>query len=143
MFTVQVDTGSSGLAVPAKGCTQRSMNQDLHIPCTSVDDFYDISRSSSGRQLGCNEFTCDACNNGLCSFSILYGDGSFVFGTVTRDTIILGGLQGTVEFGSINGQSKGFQNSGVDGIMGMAYQSLDVGLGSVFGSFFFLPFQFF
>lgn len=80
-----------------------------------------------------------------------YGDGSFVrgfltsklcekficnenLGPVIRDNISMAGLSALVEFGAINQESQSFQNKGVDGIMGMSYQILTPGLGSVFGN---------
>jgi hypothetical protein len=134
---VQVDTGSSTLALPMAECRR----------CRPSDLRYNIHRSTSGigRWIACTNELCtpdtcaahactrcssrDACcadeNPLACGFRLRYGDGSFARGALMIDTLSWGGnLSAPVVFGGILRDSEDFERSLVDGIMGFAYASL-------------------
>lgn len=97
-FEVIFDTGSSNLWVPSSSCSG----------CGASNSF-DVSSSAS-------YFALDE------SFSISYGSGS-AEGTVGSDTVSIGSLSTTAEFGLIT-SATGFATSDFDGICGLAFESL-------------------
>lgn len=64
-FTVQLDTGSSTLAIPSTGC----------IGCGSRNRLYSAAASSSAQPLPCSEPSCTRCSpdGSACFFEISYG----------------------------------------------------------------------
>jgi len=98
-FEVIFDTGSSNLWVPSSSCSG----------CGASNSF-DVSSSASYFALEGE------------SFSIAYGSGS-AEGTVGSDTVSIGSLSTTAEFGLIT-SAVGFATSDFDGICGLAFESL-------------------
>lgn len=130
---VQIDTGSSTLAVPMRGCRS----------CINKINRYDVEQSQYGRAIACEEdlctpdrctMTCPVCSsNGACcskehpancGFSLKYADGSAASGSLIRDQIAWGRLKVNVTFGGILYNSPNFERPEVDGILGMAYKAL-------------------
>lgn len=134
---VQIDTGSSTLAVPAAEC----------VRCRPSDLRYNmkISRTGNARWISCANSLCapdkctmhncsrcsstDACcaeeNPTACGFALKYGDGSFARGALAIDDMTWGdNLTAPVVFGAILYDSVGFERNLVDGILGLAYESL-------------------
>jgi hypothetical protein len=134
---VQVDTGSSTLALPVAGCTN----------CRPSDLRYDqkLSKSPSARVVSCANKLCapdkcssykcsrcsssDACcakhNPSACAFSLRYGDGSFTHGALMIDSMTWGdNLTAPVVFAGIMEESSDFERAVVDGILGLGYKSL-------------------
>ena len=130
---VQIDTGSSTLAVPMKGCTS----------CIKRSNTYSIGESRHGSFVKCGSAECEAnrCSSSckvcsargaccsserpsLCGFSLRYADGSTLSGAVVRDVMRWGKLSTNVTFGGILRNSASFERAEVDGILGMAYRTL-------------------
>lgn len=133
---VQVDTGSSTLALPLAECEK----------CLPSDQRYNpkVSKTGKARVVSCMNEACtrdmcsvhkcskcsahDACcadeNPAACGFMLAYGDQSFARGALMVDTMGWGNVSASVVFGGILLDSTGFERSMVDGIMGMAYKSL-------------------
>ena len=140
---LQIDTGSSTMALPMAECDR----------CLAGDQRYDIKVSNSGiaHWISCEDPMClpdtcrlhkckrcssrDACcaeeNPSTCGFQLKYGDGSGARGALMKDTMTWGkngsgseSVTAPVIFGGILHDSKDFQRSTVDGILGMAYKKL-------------------
>lgn len=130
---VQIDTGSSTLAVPMKGCNS----------CINKLNRYDVEESSKGRTISCASEECasDRCTTNCvicstrgaccsterpteCGFSLRYADGSAASGSVVRDEMKWGKLKVNVTFGGILKNSPNFERPEVDGILGMAFKNL-------------------
>ncbi|KAF8076138.1 acid protease [Lyophyllum atratum] len=103
-FTVDFDTGSSDLFLPAKTC---QVNCEGHTA-------YDTDASSTARNLGK-------------TFSLAYGDGSTVQGDQFTDTATIAGLTAAGQtVGAATRYSTGFSISQFppDGLMGMAFPEI-------------------
>ncbi|KAL0949545.1 hypothetical protein HGRIS_009594 [Hohenbuehelia grisea] len=103
-FTVDFDTGSSDLFLPASNCNVNCAGHTL----------YTTSASSTARNQGS-------------SFSLAFGDGSTVSGTIFTDTVTIGGLTATSQaVGAATRYSTGFALSEFppDGLMGMAFPQI-------------------
>lgn len=131
---VQVDTGSSTLAVPMHGCRS----------CIKKANRYSVQESVHGRAVSCDSEECaaDRCTTTSCAvcsergaccssqrpkdcgFSLRYADGSAASGSVVQDEVHWGSLKANVTFGGILRNSRNFERPQVDGILGMAYKSL-------------------
>lgn len=130
---VQIDTGSSTLAVPMKGCSS----------CINKPNRYSVDESPTGFAISCNSDECasDRCTTNCpvcsqrgaccsaqrpleCGFSLRYADGSAASGSVVRDEMRWGKLKVNVTFGGILRNSPNFERPEVDGILGMAFKSL-------------------
>jgi len=135
---VQVDTGSSTMAIPVKGCDS----------CRSGDLRFDPASSNSGkfRKLGCatdecgsnscsSRSSCGRCSDDnaccakedpeSCAFELKYGDGSGARGALVEEVVeIAPGVASPVIFGGILHDSSDFERPSVDGILGMAYKDL-------------------
>ena len=97
-FTVDFDTGSSDLFLPASSC---------HSTCDGHKR-YNPSSSSTSKDL-------------KKSFTLAYGDGSTVSGTEYKDTVRVVGLNATNQtLGAATNYSPGFQlaNFPSDGLLG-------------------------
>jgi hypothetical protein len=140
VINVQIDTGSSTLAVPLKQCTN----------CRPHDRRFDLSKAAPGARMiscasdACRPNTChaygrhgqcSACSTGAqaccssvdtdkCGFFLQYADGSGAAGALVQADVALAGLSVPLVFGSILRVSEGFENVAVDGILGMAFASL-------------------
>lgn len=130
---VQIDTGSSTLAVPMKGCTS----------CINKVNRYAVEESAKAYSISCDSLECaaDRCTTNcpvcssrgaccstaepmVCGFSLRYADGSAASGSVLRDEMTWGRLKANVTFGGILKNSPNFERPEVDGILGMAFKSL-------------------
>jgi cathepsin D len=103
-YTVDFDTGSSDLFLPAKDCDATCAG---HTP-------YDSAASSTSKALSK-------------SFSLQYGDGSTVSGKQFTDVVEIAGLTATGQtLGAATKYSTGFGSSQfpADGLMGMGFQSI-------------------
>ncbi|KAI0305956.1 acid protease [Multifurca ochricompacta] len=103
-YTVDFDTGSSDLFLPASTCDSTCSGHTLYNPKSS-STAKDLSKT----------------------FSLSYGDGSTVSGEQYTDTVTLAGYTATKQaLGAANTYSTGFQSSQfpADGLLGMGYQSL-------------------
>eukprot|EP01062_Namystynia_karyoxenos_P019977 TRINITY_DN17557_c0_g1_i1.p1 TRINITY_DN17557_c0_g1~~TRINITY_DN17557_c0_g1_i1.p1 ORF type:complete len:560 (+),score=117.50 TRINITY_DN17557_c0_g1_i1:167-1846(+) len=129
---VQVDTGSSSLAVPAAECT------NCRRRCSACA--YDSSLSRTARVVRCETLVCHAAHvahssdcwspSGGCAFILSYADGSEARGDIVQDTVSIGGLSAEgVTFARIWRESPpgGFTNLEVDGILGLAGRDLNMG----------------
>ena len=146
-FSVLLDTGSSVLAVDAVGCYQTSSRTancllpstffnlfsrfylillQAGTPCVSTNALYNGNSgnlcsgqcSSSGR--------CETVSGtNYCISELIYGDGTFLYGKQTQDTVQFGGYNTTLTFAAVYRQSLGKNPKYRDGILGLAYQALD------------------
>lgn len=130
---VQIDTGSSTLAVPVRGCKS----------CIPKANRYTAEDSVTGRSISCESGLCaaDRCSLSCkqcsskgaccsaqqprkCGFSLRYADGSAASGALMSDVLKWGSLKANVTFGGILDNSPNFERAEVDGILGMAYRPL-------------------
>lgn len=103
-YTVDFDTGSSDLFLPASSCGSTCSGHTKYNP----------SSSSTSKALSK-------------SFSLSYGDGSTVSGKQYTDTVKIAGLTATKQtLGAATQYSEGFESSNfpADGLMGMGFQSI-------------------
>eukprot|EP01132_Coremiostelium_polycephalum_P001561 gene1561-1980_t len=116
-FTVQVDTGSSLMAIPKIGCNN----------CDGDRPVYDPRKSTNSTVLKCDANTClgsgsssPSCKikGGDCDFQILYGDGSRVSGNIFKDVVTLSGLSSLSHFGANSIETGDFEYPRADGIIG-------------------------
>ena len=102
-FTVIIDTGSSSIAVPCRGCD-----------CGSQHNYYDTSSSSTVIDTGRVYSQC-------------YGEGSCNYGKILTDSICMGtGCNSSTKhpFGCCTTFSPSFQRQDADGIIGLGPNSL-------------------
>lgn len=130
---VQVDTGSSTLAVPMTGCKS----------CIPKANRYSVEDTKFAKTIACDSplcavdrcaVSCPVCSlQGACcsadrprdcGFSLRYADGSAASGSMISDEVKWGELRTNVTFGGILNNSPNFERPEVDGILGMAYKSL-------------------
>mmetsp|Transcript_948 Transcript_948/g.1837 ORF Transcript_948/g.1837 Transcript_948/m.1837 type:complete len:652 (-) Transcript_948:92-2047(-) len=139
MVRVQIDTGSSSMALPMISCSS----------CRHGDKRYDPDKSTSEsgpRNIGCGSAECDmgscstrcgscdsnnqaCCASGdmssVCGFFLAYGDGSGCAGALVEDEIEWApGMVARGTFGAMLSASSDFERSKVDGILGLAYPAL-------------------
>lgn len=149
MFTVQIDTGSTSLAVPGSDCfLYKSPSTKTSCSCSTgyYDGLYNINESISGYSINCTESQCmkTCTSDGKCSFILKYGDGSFISGSLVTDTVSIGSFSVNAKFGNIQKESLSFSQLSCppspklqavrDGIFGLAYQALDPNNGDdIFG----------
>ncbi|KAH9946986.1 acid protease [Amylocystis lapponica] len=102
-FLIDFDTGSSDLWVPSVNCTSTT--------CSKKHKYNQATSSSDAKQSG--------------SFSIQYGDGSTVSGPEFTETVTVAGVTATSQyFAPVTTLSSSFANDPIDGILGLAYQSI-------------------
>lgn len=140
VINVQLDTGSSTLAVPLESCANcrpAARRFDLAkagpnaalVPCSAAACAPDTCHAY-GRRGACS--ACDAESNACCStvvpdkcgFFLQYADGSGAAGALVEAEVTLAGMTTPLVFGSILRVSRGFESAAVDGILGMAFGSL-------------------
>lgn len=137
MVRVQIDTGSTTLAVPMEECES----------CRKGDMRYSVSKSVGkvGRPVPCDgdvctpnmcsPFSCGKCsatkaccsklNTDNCGFHLSFGDGSGASGELVIDNLTWGNnITFPVVFGGILKDSPDFERSTVDGILGLAWPKL-------------------
>lgn len=134
---VQIDTGSSTLALPMAECSS----------CLATDLRYNMRRSTTKRARWisctnemcrtdmCGTYKCEVCsakdaccskhNPAACGFRLKYGDKSYARGALVVDDMTWGdNITAPVVFGGILEDSPHFERTFVDGILGMAYKAL-------------------
>lgn len=130
---VQIDTGSSTLAVPMSGCKS----------CIPKANRYSAEESTRANSILCDSpqcatdrctVNCPVCSSkgaccsserpNECGFSLRYADGSAASGSLITDEMHWSMLRANVTFGGILSNSPNFERPEVDGILGMAYKSL-------------------
>lgn len=139
-FLVQLDTGSTLLAVPSTFC--------FHCDKSSPDPFFNSSLSSSYAGIACDSSSCSnkICyrKTGECDFLIEYADQSYIEvfksffflyfyylfinnilfkGIYGNDELGIAGLNAQVMFGLTENNSKYFVAPEEDGIMGLTYDN--------------------
>jgi len=121
VLRVQVDTGSTDLVVFATGCYK--------CPTALNETYFNPSKSKTNDPIDCqdDEYDCDVnnCwNDDYCPLEIEYGGGGSINGYAARDLISLGSLSSTTSFGLIQQIDGPFENLGIDGCWGFAYEGL-------------------
>jgi len=102
-FLIDFDTGSSDLWVPSSSCTDPS--------CLSKNKYDPSTSSTSQMEPG--------------TFSIQYGDGSMVSGSISTDTVTVAGITAKGQiFSPVTTLSPSFAQDPADGIMGLAFPSI-------------------
>ncbi|KAL3650114.1 hypothetical protein CASFOL_006517 [Castilleja foliolosa] len=135
-YHVQIDTGSDILWVNCKNCEKCPTKSDLHIDLHQ----YDMSASSTGKTVGCDQDFCDAvfnspnpnCKAGMnCEYSVTYGDGSKTEGYFVRDTLMLNQVTGNLQTTPMNGSIAFGCSAKQSGDLGSSTQAVDgiVGFG--------------
>lgn len=133
-INVQMDTGSSTLAVPLKRCKNcRHGDHRLDLTKTSTPSSIVSCSSSTCRTNSCYG-DCGACSahgaccsknlHSACSFSLTYADRSGVSGALVEADVGISTLVSTITFGAILEETTSFETEDVDGIFGLAYKSL-------------------
>lgn len=122
-INVQLDSGSSALAVPVVLCA-------TDIPaCSSTPGKYAPVASPTYQAIPCNEMQCQSCavynDTSQCAFSESFGDGSSISGVLGSDVVELDGLNTTATFGMILSETGVFSSPLVPGILGLAQPALD------------------
>lgn len=133
-LSVQIDTGSSTMAVPLLECsTCRHGGRRLDLSRASGDAFIVLCDSSLCSAKSCTA-KCGACSpthaccgtkaKGACSFSLRYADQSGTTGALVQADVGISSLVTPLVFGAILDETASFSNDLVDGIFGLAYKSL-------------------
>lgn len=115
IFTVIVDTGSSLLAIPCRGCSRCGKH---------MNPYFEQSKSSTYRE-GCSEIPkCQQCQGKQCAYKTHFVEGSSIGGYVVKDQVatLLAGAntpQFTAEgiFGCQMSETGLFKSQMADGIM--------------------------
>jgi len=121
ILRVQVDTGSTDLVV---------FGDDCHgCPKANNVTYFLCGKSKSCVPISCNSgfYDCNVNNCWLddyCPMDIEYGGGGSIQGYAVQEVIQLGALQTRVSLGVIEDLRGPFENLGVDGCWGFAYQEL-------------------
>ncbi|GJQ14316.1 hypothetical protein GpartN1_g6919.t1 [Galdieria partita] len=132
-FQVQVDTGSSTLAVPMEGCDtcrKTSMKYSSQLTEKSIIGCHDrLCTRDICQVLGCSECSssgacCAKKMPKACGFFLRYGDGSGAEGALLVDQVKVGNTSLVAQFGGILEDTTNFEQSSVDGILGMGYPAL-------------------
>lgn len=136
-INVQVDTGSSTIAVPLKQCRNcRPHDNRLDLQAANGNSGYIPCDSSACRPHVCGAMrACSVCSkrNGACcasdapkacGFYLLYADRSGASGALVQTDVSVAGLTVPLIFGAVLRETEQFENENVDGIFGMAYSSL-------------------
>lgn len=134
---VQIDTGSSTLAVPLAdciNCRRHDMRFDLKRAKGTASVIHCDSPACSSNTCGsmpdcrvCSSSTRACCSRSApreCGFYLRYADGSGAQGALVEGDVALAGFSAPVLFGGILRQVSNFETPFVDGIFGMAYKAL-------------------
>ncbi|KAF8823970.1 hypothetical protein HHX47_DHR9000475 [Lentinula edodes] len=104
-FLVDFDTGSSDLWVPSSLCNSTA--------CSSKHKYNASSSSTSQNETG--------------TFSIQYGDGSTVSGSIYSDTVTFAGVKVQRQrFSAVTNLSSSFASDPVDGVLGLGFPSISI-----------------
>ncbi|KAK6136384.1 hypothetical protein DH2020_029874 [Rehmannia glutinosa] len=141
-YHVQVDTGSDILWVNCQNCERCPTKSDLNIHLKQ----YDLTASSTGKTITCDQDFCDAvfdgansnCKAGMnCQYSVSYGDGSRTEGYFVRDYFRLDQVTGNLQTSTMNGSiafgcsakqsgELGSSSEAVDGIIGFGQANTSI-----------------
>ncbi|PXF47520.1 Cathepsin D [Gracilariopsis chorda] len=136
-INVQVDTGSSTIAVPllqCVNCVQNNHRFDISkavgeaglIPCDS-SMCRPNSCSATGQCTTCSQKTRACCSDlapKACGFYLSYADQSGVGGALAVADVEIANIKVRQAFGAVLGETDDFEVNNVDGIFGMAYPLL-------------------
>mmetsp|Transcript_5286 Transcript_5286/g.9239 ORF Transcript_5286/g.9239 Transcript_5286/m.9239 type:complete len:432 (+) Transcript_5286:515-1810(+) len=119
-MTVDLDTGSSVLAVPGGECGEKCGAPKIPL--------YATNQSKSAHPVQCSDERCHMCHNetfsGGCQFQTLYGDGSYFRGYLVEDTVSVGGKYAAkVAFGVATSLSPAPVYP-IAGLIGFAYKEM-------------------
>lgn len=136
-INVQIDTGSSTLAVPLSECRNcRTKDHRLRLADAKGDAGLISCESSVCRPRVCNRSgLCKVCSRysgaccatqapAACAFFLSYADESGASGALVQADVTVAGLTVPLAFGGILSETEQFENAEVDGILGLAYKSL-------------------
>lgn len=136
-INVQIDTGSSTMAIPLSECTN----------CPNNDHRLDMSKATgTAGFIACNSLacrpnschamsTCTTCHKktraccstiapSACGFFLLYADQSGASGALVQTDVTIAQMTVPLVYGAILRETNSFEGTNVDGILGMAYKSL-------------------
>eukprot|EP01051_Picozoa_sp_SAG22_P003918 SAG22_NODE_200_length_15420_cov_4.424581_6_plen_371_part_00 len=121
-FTLQVDTGSTVIALPAKQCNDCEDFVFYPLDDQHMVRYDDPATCCTGRQ--CRSDKPQAKDG--CAFHLSYGDKSGANGVLARDAVKLANnVSAEITFGAILDEYGPFENSKyIDGILGMAFPRL-------------------
>eukprot|EP00189_Rhodosorus_marinus_P010509 CAMPEP_0184744922 /NCGR_PEP_ID=MMETSP0315-20130426/7667_1 /TAXON_ID=101924 /ORGANISM="Rhodosorus marinus, Strain UTEX LB 2760" /LENGTH=448 /DNA_ID=CAMNT_0027216899 /DNA_START=186 /DNA_END=1532 /DNA_ORIENTATION=+ len=118
---LQIDTGSAMMALPHESCSA----------CRKGDNRYNPSKSSTSSEVQCHDKRCSSsssyggCTGNLCKFNLAYADSAYANGHLMCDSVDWGQAEGIDAcFGAITKESADFERDQVDGILGLAGESL-------------------
>lgn len=131
---VQVDTGSSTMAVPLLECSNcrkgdqrfdisRAVGPASFIPCSSNQCRPNTCYANCG-SCSPSRACCSRHHPSGCSFYLRYADKSGVNGALVRADVGISSLVTSVVFGAIMEETSSFESKEVDGIFGLAYKTL-------------------
>lgn len=135
---VQIDTGSSTLALPLAECSN-CLRGDLRynmrlsqtrgkarwVSCTNALCRPDMCGAHKCKHCSARDACCASHNPAACGFALRYGDHSYARGALLVDDMTWGrNLTAPVVFGGILDDSATFERASVDGILGLAYRAL-------------------
>lgn len=134
---VQIDTGSSTLAVPLTECVNcRRHDHRLDLSTAKGTAGFIRCDSPACRPDTCHAFPpCTTCSKKTraccsvvapetCGFFLQYADTSGASGALVQADVGMAGLEVPIAFGGILRETTGFENTNVDGIFGLAYPRL-------------------
>lgn len=134
-INVQLDTGSSTMAIPLSKCTN-CLSNDHRLRLRMPDKSVVKCDSSVCRSNTCSKTACGACslnsnaccslelNQEGCAFRLTYADQSGVTGTLIKTDVTVGDTLTTeLTYGGILTQNS-FEANHVDGIFGLAFKTL-------------------
>lgn len=133
-LTVQIDTGSSTMAVPLLECGNcRQGGRRLDLAKASGNAFIILCDSPMCSAKSCTS-RCGACSSthaccgqkakSACSFALRYADKSGTTGALVKADVGISSLVTSLVFGAILDETSSFSSESVDGIFGLAYKSL-------------------
>eukprot|EP00301_Raphidiophrys_heterophryoidea_P027766 c9814_g1_i4.p1 GENE.c9814_g1_i4~~c9814_g1_i4.p1 ORF type:complete len:454 (+),score=104.24 c9814_g1_i4:1135-2496(+) len=130
-FRLQLDTGSSTLAIPDSSCSNCATH--CNYPYSSTGSRVSVSCDSD---VCCGQSQCPSSvcapqpQDAQCGFSIQYMDGSKVSGMWVRDLVTIANYSSVpLYFGAILDSSASFEPYEVDGIVGVSMKQLNTNSG--------------
>jgi len=131
---VQIDTGSSTLAVPLDSLSTHHPHLTTYSPLRTQNSSSRVIPCDDAlrcRSDVCGRYNCEECSkNGACcvsngcGFWLKYGDESGASGMLFEDEIRIESFKGIVEFGGVKEARGNFVRDGIGGILGLAKKEL-------------------